>query len=589
MNSQTIKYTALLIASFSTTFAFAQNAQTQKESTVNQTVTVVREYNPTVSDALKMESMPTLDDTTSYHPVFNYSILSRAFETNNDIEQISPARMAADEQPLLTNSLARLGIGGYNTVYGELNYNITQSKLYALGLSLSHTSSLGEVVLEDDSRVESPFHDTYASIGFKRFFSQITLSAGMNFKHNLYDYYGYQTLNALTPYQLNNGSVLVTGDDLFADKNQRISQFDMGLGVAGNNTDITKAQWNTWLNFSTFGNKTGVTQNKIDITGSTIVPINDLNFILDGQISSYKVNVPDSIGPMYTFSEKQISLISLLPRVGIKFNSGNAELGMLISNEMGRDNKEFRVAPHLTANLTVVEGIVSLFGGLTGHLNMNDDASMFAENPYLSSDVHVKSSFHGMNLFGGIKGNFSSSTSFSARVDYTAFNDEHFFVNRQYLQSPVITDSIYSYSNLFDVVYDNGTLLEVSGELITKPTEDLSLRLYAKYSGWNLNDLAYAWQKPETEASFSGTYQVNRSLSVNATFNLLGKRYAYIPNSEAKKMDSMVDINLGGTYKFSSGWSFWGRITNLAAAKYERWNGYPTQRFNGMVGATYSF
>jgi len=589
MYSQTIKYTALLIASFSTTFAVAQNAQPQKESTVNQTVTVVREYNPTVSDALKMESMPTLDDTTSYHPVFNYSILSRAFETNNDIEQISPARMAADEQPLLTNSLARLGIGGYNTVYGELNYNITQSKLYALGLSLSHTSSMGEVVLEDDSRVSAPFHDTYASIGFKRFFSQVTLSAGMNFKHNLYDYYGYQTLNALTPYQLNNGTVLVTGDDLLVDKNQRISQFDMGLGVSGNNTDVTKARWNTWLNFSTFGNKTGVTQNKIDITGSTIVPINDLNFILDGQISSYKVNVPDSIGPMYTFSEKQISLISLLPRVGIKFNSGNAELGMLISNEMGRDSKEFRVAPHLTANLTVVEGIVSLFGGLTGHLNMNDDASMLTENPYLSSDVHVKSSFHGMNLFGGIKGNFSSSTSFSARVDYSAFNDEHFFVNRQYLQSPVITDSIYSYSNLFDVVYDSGTLLEVSGELITKPSDDLSLRLFAKYSGWNLNDLAYAWQKPETEASFSGTYQVNRNLSVDATINLLGKRYAYIPNSEAKKMDSMVDINLGGTYKFSSGWSFWGRINNLAAAKYERWNGYPTQRFNGMVGATYSF
>jgi hypothetical protein len=589
MNHKTIKYTALLIASFSTTFAFAQNAQTQKESTVNQTVTVVREYNPTVSDALKMESMPTLDDTTSYHPVFNYSILSRAFETNNDIEQISPARMAADEQPLLTNSLARLGIGGYNSVYAELNYNITQSKLYALGLSLSHTSSMGNVVLEDDSRVDAPFHDTYASIGFKRFFSKVTLSAGMNFKHNLYNYYGYQTLNALTPYQLNNGTVLVTGDDLLVDKSQRISQFDMGLGVSGNNTDVTKARWNTWLNFSTFGNKTGVTQNKIDITGSTIVPINDLNFILDGQISSYKVNVPDSIGPMYTFSEKQISLISLLPRVGIKFNSGNAELGMLISNEMGRDSKEFRVAPHLTANLTVVEGIVSLFGGLTGHLNMNDDASMFAENPYLSSDVHVKSSFHGMNLFGGIKGNFSSSTSFSARVDYSAFNDEHFFVNRLYLQSPVITDSVYSYSNLFDVVYDSGTLLEVSGELITKPSDDLSLRLFAKYNGWNLNDLAYAWQKPETEASFSGTYQVNRNLSVDAAINLLGKRYAYIPNSEAKKMDSMVDINLGGTYKFSSGWSFWGRINNLAAAKYERWNGYPTQRFNGMVGATYSF
>lgn len=589
MNCHTIKYTALLITSLTGSLAFSQNANTPKESTVNQTVTVVREYNPTVSDALKMESMPTLDDTTSYHPVFNYSILSRAFETNNNIELISPAKMAADEQPLLKNSLARMGVGAYNTVYGELNYNVTQSKLYALGLSLSHITSMGNVVLEDDSRVDAPFHDTYAALGFKRIFPKVTLSAGMNFKHQLYQYYGYQTLDALTPYSINNDAVLVTGDDLLVDKKQRMSQFDIGLGVTGNNTDITKTQWNSWLNFSTFGNKTGVSQNKIDISGSTTVPMNDLVFVLDGQISSYKVNVPDTIGPMYTFSENQISLISLRPRVGLKFNSGNAELGMLISNEMGRGDDEFRIAPHLSANLTVVESIVSIFGGLTGHLNMNDAASIFNENPNISSDVRVKSSFYGMNLFGGIKGNFSSSTSFTARVDYTSFNDEHFYINRQYLQSPVITDPVYSYSNLFDVVYDNGTLLEVSGELLTKPTEDLSLRLFAKYNGWNLKNLDYAWQKPETEASLSGTYQINSNLSVDAAFNLLGKRYAYIPNEEAKKMNMLLDINLGGTYKFSSGWSFWGRLTNVAAAKYDRWNGYPTQRFNGMVGATYSF
>jgi hypothetical protein len=570
----------------------AQNNKTEKpqESTVNQTVTVVRDYNPTVSDALKMESMPTIDDTTTYHPVFTYSILSRAFETANDIDQISAAKLAADEQPLLDNSLVRFGVGAYNTVLGEFSYNILQSKLYALGLSFGHTSSMGKVKLINNAKTDAPFHDTYASLGFKRFFPKVTLSGGMDFKHNMYRYYGFQTLNPLNAYELLDGSLLVTGDKLMVDKKQRLSQFNIGMGVSGNNTDAGKAQWDTWLNFSTFGNKTGVSQNRVDLQANGIFPVNSLNFLMNAQITSYKVNTPDTIGPMFTFEEKQISLISLKPRVGIKFNSGSAELGMLISSEMGRGNGEFQVAPHITGNLTVVEGIISMFGGITGHLDMNDDASIYTENPFISPDVHVKSSFYGIDLHGGLKGNFSNSTSFTARVDYSVFNDEHFYVNRQYVVSPVNGTPVYHFSNMFDVVYDDGTLLTVSGELLLKPSDDLNLRLFAKYNGWKTDNIEKAWYKPETEVGVNASYNINHSLTVDASLLMLGKRYASVPNQvNAEELSTIVDVNLGATYRVNKAWSFWGRINNAAAAKYQKWYGYPTLRLNGMVGASYSF
>jgi outer membrane cobalamin receptor len=50
-----------------------------------------------------------------------------------------------------------------------------------------------------------------------------------------------------------------------------------------------------------------------------------------------------------------------------------------------------------------------------------------------------------------------------------------------------------------------------------------------------------------------------------------------------------LDANLNVEYRYTKRISAWVRLNNLLASNYQRWNMYPVQRFNAMLGATYSF
>ena len=58
----------------------AQEAQVEEipQGSINQDVRVVREYNPTVSDAFKINEMPEQDDAGVPVPEFSYQLSGRA-------------------------------------------------------------------------------------------------------------------------------------------------------------------------------------------------------------------------------------------------------------------------------------------------------------------------------------------------------------------------------------------------------------------------------------------------------------------------------------------------------------------------------
>ncbi|MBN2166196.1 MAG: hypothetical protein JW717_07970 [Marinilabiliaceae bacterium] len=559
------------------------------QNSLNKDVKVIREYNPTVSDAIKIEQMPELDDTTSYHPTFKYSILSHAFATANELEPISPAKMAKTKPGLLNNSYSRFGIGSQNTIMGELYYNLLRNKKYVVGLSIGHESSDGKVILENDSESETPFHTTWSDLFFKSIFKKITLSTNLHFDHNIYNYYGFQTIDENQYYTYANNTGSFSGNDLKFNNTQRISSFALGLGLKNLETKLEKTKWHTNFNYLTFGTKTGAKHNRFEINGKLHTPANTLFFDLDAKLSAFSTILPDSIEPMFNFKNQHNTDFSLLPKIGLQYDMAYVEAGLLLAGRFGGSDSEFKATPHITGTLTIAEGIVSIFGGLTGKYNFNDYETIYRENPFVSPDATVKNSFYGIDLHGGITGNFSSTTSFSARFDYNYFNDEHFFINRYYLRNTASSIDTFDYSNVFDIIHDNGSLLKVQGELLINPSELLNIRMHACYNGWNLKNQQYAWFKPETEIGFSGKIKVSETFSINSSINLLGFRYTFIPGIEPKKLNSIFDLNIGGNYLLNKTWSFWTTINNAAFMKYYKWNGYPSYGLSVMIGASYSF
>jgi len=569
-----------------TTGVFTISAQEKRD--ISKDVKVVKAYTPSLSDAFKVNRMPVLKDSVGLKPHFNYTILSKAMITGYKIEPITPAKLAKEHREKLKSSYLKAGFGNYNSFFGDLNYNILQSEKFVLGLNVGHWSSFGKVTLEDDEKVDAPFHDTWGKLGFDYLFNDNTLYTKLDFKHNIYNYYGYKTIDPQLAYWVPRASSNVRGDLLIPDEKQRLTSFDFKIGFKNNEIKDDEIKYDASFTYASFSNLTGVSQGGFKLGGTAYFPIGNVGFAVDMDINYFGTSVPDSIGPLYYFQERNNTLISLKPRMVFNFERARIDVGLLLYGEIDSFDDQFQLAPVLTGQLNIVEGVVALEGGVKGHYHQNDYRTVQYENPFVSADQNVKTAFYGLDVFAKLKGNFSKSTSFGVDFSYAMFMNEHFYVNKFYVEPGLIGS--FRYTNLFVPIYDDGSLLTVSGEVLYHPGDKIDILAKATYYGWNTDSLSRAWNKPEMEFILKSRFSPVKDLWINGGVNVLGKRYAFDPETVAEKqLNAVFDLNLGAEYLYNSTWSFFAGVNNLAASKYYMWNGYPAQGVNVHVGIGISF
>ena len=54
-----------------------------------------------------------------------------------------------------------------------------------------------------------------------------------------------------------------------------------------------------------------------------------------------------------------------------------------------------------------------------------------------------------------------------------------------------------------------------------------------------------------------------------------------------KQINGWADINIEAEYRYSKMLSFFARVNNIANQRYYRWERYPSQRFNFMIGLSF--
>lgn len=564
---------------------------------LNKDVKVVREYNPIISDAFKINKLPVDEvDSATFNPSFSYDILSKAMASGLAIEPITAARLKPERKTVLDKSYIKGGLGNYVTLFGDLNYNVLRSEEYALGLNVGHLTSNGDIKLEDDSKSEAPIHDTYASLYFRRFWDDYTLSLDAEFDHNIYDYYGFQNIDETLAYytDMMDPASNTLGSNLMADRKQRLSSFGLNVGFGNKVVEPDDVAFKANLKYQTFSNITGVGENAVGLNAKAKIYFNDMFLDIAGGFDYYGTSVPDSNSPLYGFMDRSMTVLNISPALGFVFEGIDFKVGLDTYSLLGGQDEEsgFNIAPHVEANLVIADGIVSAFAGVQGDYDINNYQKIQKENRFVAADVNVRNSFNGLHFFGGLKGNFSSQTSFVARVDYSMFDDEHFYVNRWYGTELATSSAIstYSQTNIFDVVYSDGSLLTLSGELKYEPSQKMNVLLKGKYSGYNLDQIEEAWHKPEVEVGLTANYAPIEDLWVNLGVYTMGKRFAYdAATQEAKELKSVIDINLGAEYTISSKWTMFANLNNAIVSKYYQWNGYPMQGLNVRVGVGYSF
>ena len=120
-------------------------AQDDKKDLGTETVTVVKAYAPTISDAFKVKSVPTLNDSIVLQkkPI-NYSIFSVPVASTFTPSKGKASGVKKLPPEKIYNSYASIGLGNYNNALADFYTSSALNRDERLDVSLNHHSSRGK-------------------------------------------------------------------------------------------------------------------------------------------------------------------------------------------------------------------------------------------------------------------------------------------------------------------------------------------------------------------------------------------------------------------------------------------------------------
>jgi hypothetical protein len=281
-----------------------------------------------------------------------------------------------------------------------------------------------------------------------------------------------------------------------------------------------------------------------------------------------------------TFSDL---IVTLNPSFEANGKKWHADMGVAGTLDNSKNVSKFYFYPQLNLHYDIYQSIVIPYVGVNGGLKRNSLRSLTRENPFIDTTFNYQNTSKQFDLFGGLRGNLSSSTSYDAKLSYAQYDNLNFFV-----MNYGGTTAMY---NRFSVLYDKATILTISGQIKYQMREKLNITGKGNYYVYNTKTLTRAYMKPDYDLTLSGIYNLQSKIILKADWFFMGQQWGYTPSSDGSLQPKIIkgwaDINLEGEYRYSKMLSFFARVNNLANARYYRWERYPSQRFNFMLGLTF--
>lgn len=518
-------------------------------------------FQPTIKDAVKLSDVPEVKDSVKRITAIKYGISSSPVFAKYEAQPIEVAKLQNEPLQKLYHSLLKVGYSPYyNMPYGEFWIGNTRSKDMNYGAHLKHFSStthLKEVGY-------GGFSDNQANVFGKRFYKKHSLLGDLNYERNVVHYYGYDTsLNKLE-------------DKKFT--RQRYQLFEPKVQVLSHYTDSTHINHNVQLSYYNLQNLYREAENNVHLNALGTMFINKEKFNLNFLTDYYNHKQAND-----TLNDLIVSLNPSFEAAGEKWH---ANVGVTGTLDNFKKSTKFYFYPQLSLDYDIYQSVIIPYAGVSGALIKNSMRSLTRENPFVDTTLNYQNTSNKYNLFGGLRGNLSSSTSYEARVNYAQYENLHFFVID------------YSGANLlynqFNILYDDVSILTLSGQMKYQLREKLSLTGKGNYYIYNTKNLTRAYHKPDYDLTFSAIYNLQSKIIIRGDLFFQGKQWALTQVEQngntsltPKQLKGWADINLEAEYRYSKMLSFFARINNIANQRYYRWERYPSQRFSFMLGLTF--
>lgn len=518
-------------------------------------------YQGTIADANKISENPEIKDSTQKIPVKAYGINSRKINTGFEVEPIPAAQINGEPLAKLYNGLVKIGFGNYTTPYAEAWYNHLRSKEYAWGLRMKHLSSTA--TLEDFGN--SSFSDNEVSLYGKKFLKEHTLMGNFDYQRNVVHFYGYDVML----------------HDLEKDFTyQRYNLFSANAELLSHYSKAERFNHDIKLSYYNLAGLFDASENNIKAEGYLQTAINKELIRINAGIDHYNYKTAND-----TVNNTIITLNPNFIATGEKYR---ASLGLTMAMDIFVRSK-FYFYPNIELSYNIFDEIIIPYAGARGGIQKNSLKTITDQNPFVLSELTMNNSNRKYDVYGGLKGTLSSTMAYNASASYASVGNIAMFVN----------DTKELLQNKFDVIYDDGDVLTVKGELQYQQREKLRINLKGEYFNYKMKTELRAWYMPQVKITLSGNYDLKNKIIVKMDLFYLDSQYSKTFESDstsstgtkvvAKELSGIFDANIGLEYRYNKKLGFFLNFNNIASQRYYRYSNYPTQKFFLMGGLSWSF
>ena len=554
-------------------------AQTQ-DSLLKRQMELEREFNPTLLDADKINSLPALREPTVQKANTNYSTWAGRIAPPLEIALPRPGNIMTEIPYSMKRGFLFFNAGNYANLNGGLGYRLVENEKHNLAFTFLHSSTNSDInyVQEDSDPAgnNASMMDNLGKLSYNHLAETVKLNMHLSYLHSMFNYYGNTFGNTrFFDNEKNSLGVLNARVGLESVEND-VLNYKGFIDFNNFNTKMSDDLVYNWMKGNQihagvgfdkpFG---GTTSNKIGVDGSIFTAI------YNGDVSNY-------------------FLINASPYISFSGLNRHAKLGADILFQT-TGNTKIRVVPNVDLQLGFTE-YSSVYATIRGGFDHNTLLDMMDESRYFMTYEPVKPSFSHIDLEAGFKIGELSGFRFDIFGGYRKTEDEHFLVVLNG-QDIIGGDVLGPFTESLKPIYGTLSHSFIGGMIQSNIWSPLNIALRLKKNFYDATEIMsnnieindpMAYNKPGFETDMRATLEIVSNLKLTLNYYFAGDRWTYFNNSNIK-MDNINDLNLGGVYEISDSFSLNVKANNILSQKYDIWYGYPAQGINVAGGFTFKF
>ncbi len=556
----------------------------QKDSTVNKSITITRNYKPQIWHNNKISSIPKMKKMKMYKPMPEYLNISTTMGLDYYIPTLQVEELWFENKDYYSG-LVRVGFGNPINTLANVVVPVYNSEKNKLNMTFNHLGTFNN----------KKYSNTNCNLYYKHFYDDSNVFFNVGIQHDFFNYYGNvfrnnSILKNITPYYnmvyKTDNSKTIRLKKLFQLRD-RDNHFRIQPTVGVRSFSFTESlTWDADLSYKMFySDNNRIAEHQLYARSLFQQKLNEnllelnteiFNFVYNSDYNDFKVKNNDYLN---------YSLIKLNPYYKIEHENWFVKLGAKASISISA-GKVFSPSPDIEFKWNAIPQYLAFLGAISGDVKINSLDKTYKENRYLSPQNRLEDTYIPVDSYLKMSVSPIDNFIFDIYGEYQIISNPYFYINKPYLN----TGGNF-YHNRFDVVVENSTVQKtaIGFNFAWNYLDKVNVYSKTKYNRWYLDKQVHAWHMPEWEVKVGTNVKINNNIEINSQFVFEDGRYAILSNPNGIKMKPIYDWNISGTYSYSERLSFFLGINNILNQKYQVFKGYDTESFRLMIGTAFYF